>query len=269
MGDSPSSLVALEIPFGYTVASLLSLYSVEIESFLSIERLSFITLLGSLITSFVVAYRPIDRHLFPLLAKRFFHSRNWLYSLRSSKDSPRHAYPRNEAINICGYAQQALDSKPIDRPKGKIRSIIFLTIIVGITALIFLVYPPNLLVKSISFETREVVGILLLLTCILLFVPLKQEIRGLRLKLYLESLYLLGAHGVIDFGSNFNKLEEALNKNDWPAAENWAQRWYLEGKFYPKWPSNREISEADLERFFEEMQGKYQKRQHRSSKSTC
>lgn len=252
MGNPPSSLAVLEIPFGYMIASLLSLYLFEIESFLSIERLSFITLVGSLITSFVVAYRPIDRHFFPFLPTRFFKLRNFLYALQVQKGLPEDLKYR--AINFIAIAHLALDSRPMDRPKGKIRSVILMMIVVGISALIFLVYPSNLLIKSLSLNITKAVGIALFLCFVLLLLPLRQEIYGLRLKLYLEGLYLLGAYGFIDFGSNFSNLEEALNKNDWPAAESWANRWFLEGKFFPRWPSGHEISLPERESFLADLQ---------------
>jgi len=238
LGNSSDFLAVSEVPFGYMIAVFFSLYIVEAKDFLSIERLGFITLIGSLVTSLIVAYKPVERHYVPFLVKRFFRSRNLLYSLKAIKEQP---YNVGVSINFSGYVCSALKSKSIDKPIRKIRSIILLIMIVVIAVFIFLVFPPSILTKSLSSETMKTAGILLLLTSILLLIPLRQEIRELPLKLYLASLHLLGAQGIIEPGSNFNKLEEALNADDWPSAEAWAVRWYSEGKFYPRWPSEVDI----------------------------
>ena len=253
MGKSGGTLAILDVPFGYAIAGFLSLYLVEAEVFFSLDRLGFITLLGSLIASVFVAYDPINRHFLPFLVKRFFAKNNVLYSLQLPQEVKRHL-PKFEVggiINFSSYAFRALNSKNMGEPKRKIRSVILLNVTVAITALIFLVNPPDLLVKTFTLEQRVTLGVLLSLTYILLFVPLAQEIRQLPLKLYLEALYLLGAEGLIEPGLNFNKLEESLDSNDWPAAETWAARWFMESKFFPRWPSAIEIPELVLEEMLE------------------
>lgn len=240
MEKTPGPLTIANVPFGYAIASLISLYLFDVEAFLSLEKLGFLILLGSLIGSFFAMYKPVERHLLPYLVKKWFIDRT-LYSTRSAEEIRIHGYDRDYEIWFYSYAKMALKANPLNRTRGKITSIIYMITIAGMFGLIISVVPPLQLSKLISPTIRILAGAILLVVCGLFYAPLGEEIKAMRLRLYFEAIYLASAEGIIEFGTNFDKLEDALSKNDWPSAEVWCQRTYLEGKFYPRWPSELEV----------------------------
>lgn len=222
---------------------------------LLLERLGFIALAGSLLSSFLVIYEPINRHVFPFLARKWFFGRV-IFSPTTSMEVKHLASigygEKNIPVAVGFYARRALRAKPLDRTKGVITSIAYVTVFVWLIGFVSLFCPPKPM-EQISLHVRIPVSIGLFFLAVLLISSLKEELKEMRLKIWLEALYLQGAEGILEFGSNFNKIEEALNINDWAAAEFWAQRWYLEGKYFPRWPTSMEISSELVQLIFEEL----------------
>ena len=230
----------------------------------SAERIGFIALIGSLLTSFLVIYKPVDRHLLPYLAwiwyrgKRIFTPRQF----RSFVDATRYSTDFLETENrsqakptyvvlAWPYTSASLHSRPLDRTKGVLASELYTILLLLATGTLLISFPPPNLSSFLSPLLRVLTGGILLVMAVFVYTSLRDEMKELKKRLWFEAVYLMAAADVISIGETFEKLETALVTNDWAAAEFWTDRAFVEGGFFPRWPTGMDI---DLENMFSEVQ---------------
>lgn len=220
------------MPFAYAFATFLSLYFPEATEFFSLERLGFIAFAGSIVASFLALYKPVERHLIPLLVLKEFKGKRILS--RGTEKSLHQAFLRKKSfpINLYGNAKEALFANPLDRTRGVLRNSVYTIVLIALFCIAILFFPPNYpLFQNVTFENRIIAGAILMFFLVLLLHSLIEEIRKTPSKIFVEIIYLLVAEGMIESGTNLNKIEVALNRNDWHSAYYWTMRTEREDKY--------------------------------------
>jgi len=227
----PSSLKIFDLPFAYGLVALLSSYLQEMTNPFSLENLGFIAIAGSVTVSFLALYKPVERHLIPLLVLRVFKGKQILS--RGTEKTLHDAYVRKKSfpIELYGNAKEALFANPLDRTRGILTNTVHTIILLALFCVSIIVNPPNLFFQNLPLGSRIIASIILMIILALLLYSFTLEIQKTPSKVFVETIYLLVAEGVIEAGRNFSNIENALNKNDWRSTYYWTMRMEREDKY--------------------------------------